>query len=190
MRKLFFMSRDFEGLCLRLDESLETEKIRSLFHDSWYWLHYCFFSCTDRICSEKSSVIRTHLYNLTSNLFQHREQFSAAKSEAFDGCTDEMIEKIIEEIVAIAEYSKEFPICLWICGDMTSKSFLEEWVAELPSHSQIEKLMNLPHFTRIERERPEYMYDSEVVALKRHRNEEAAFNKRQKATRKTNNKNN
>ena len=33
-------------------------------------------------------------------------------------CIDDQIEKIIEEIVAIAEYSREFPICLWICGDI------------------------------------------------------------------------
>ena len=68
MSRLFFMYREFEGLCFALDEAIEGRDVRLLFEDSWYWLHYRFFNRRDAACSETSSVIRTHLYNLVAML--------------------------------------------------------------------------------------------------------------------------
>jgi hypothetical protein len=173
--KLYFMSREFQGLCLGLDEAIESSEIQLLFADSWYWLHYRFFNCRDMICSETSSVVRTHLYNLVAYLYRSFESLPEKihRSEA------EFL-AIIAETIEIAEASRDFPVSLWIHGDQTSKDFLDEWLAPLPSKEQIEHVLKLPHFRSIELERLPYRFDSEKQAMKRFRNELAVYNKRVK----------
>src|SRR5690348_13409950 len=58
MAKLYFMQRQFEFLCLDLDEPIESQKIQLIFHDSWYWLHYRFFNCRASFLSETSAAMR------------------------------------------------------------------------------------------------------------------------------------
>src|SRR5215207_2317799 len=127
MPALHFMQREFKGLCLGLDEAIDSQKVQLLFEDSWYWLHYRFFNCRDAICSETSSAVRTHLYNLAACLYR---SFDLLPEKA--GCTEADISAIISEVVDIAEYSRGFPISIWIYGDETSKSFLDERLAALP----------------------------------------------------------
>ena len=177
MTRLHFMHHQFEGLCLQWDHRIEEKEIRLLFDDSWYWLHYCFFDCRDCIGSEQSSAIRANLYNTAALFLRNLEEI-----EGFSG-TEERVQNIftlVAELIEISEYSKAFPICLWIYGDDTSKSFLDEWIQKLPPPDQIEGLMQLPHFRRIERDRLPYMSFCEETSLKRYRNEVAAYNKRHK----------
>jgi len=180
MPALHFMQKQFKGLCLGLDEAIESHEVQLLFADSWYWLHYRFFNCRDAICSETSSAVRTHLYNLAACLFR---SFDVLPEKS--GRTETDIRAIISEVVEIAEYSRGFPISVWIYGDDTSKAFLDETLAALPPTEQMERLMSLPHFRRLEMERLPYAHNADKVALKRYRNEEAAFNKRQKNERKS-----
>jgi hypothetical protein len=179
MPALHFMQREFKGLCLGLDEAIENGEVRLLFEDSWYWLHYRFFTCRDAICSETSSAVRTHLYNLAACLYR---SFDLVPEKVRR--TGAEVLAIISELVEIAEYSRAFPISLWIHGDGTSKALLDETLAGLPSTEQIERLVDLPHFRRLEMERLPYAHNADTTALKRYRNEEAAFNKRQKDERK------
>jgi len=95
---------------------------------------------------------------------------------------DDRTLRVIAELVEIAEYAESFPVCLWVYGDETSKQELSEACAKLPSAEQTEFLMSLPHSQRRERERLSYAHDEPRVALKRYRNELAAFNKRAKQT--------
>ena len=175
MPRLYFMNREFEGLCIGLHELIEGQDVRLLFGDSWYWLHYEFFQCRDHICSEQSSVVRTHLFNLAAMLYRGFEDLPGGLSEDADTTL-----KIIAELLEIAEYAESFPVCLWIYGDETSKQELSEACGRLPSPEQTEFLMSLPHSRRRERERLSYAHDEPRVALKRYRNEYAAFNKRTK----------
>ena len=174
MAKLYFMHREFEGLYLQWDSRIESEEFHLLFYDSWYWMHYCFFNCRDCISSEQSSAIRSNLYNTAALLMQNVEKLCGDEERV------EHVFAVVAELLEISEYSKAFPICLWIFGDDTSKSFLDEWIQKLPPSLQIEALMQLPHFLRIERERLPYMSFCEEAALKRYRNEVAAYNKRNK----------
>ncbi|GAA5497211.1 hypothetical protein Rhal01_03404 [Rubritalea halochordaticola] len=169
------MNREFEGLCIGLHDVIESPKVRLLFDDSWYWLHYEFFQCRDYICSEQASVVRTHLLNLAAMLYRGFEELP----EKFSTDDDKTL-RIIAELVEIAEYAEDFPVCLWIYGDETSKETLSEACERLPSVEQLEFLMSLPHSRRRERERLSYAHDEPRVALKRYRNELAAFNKRAK----------
>lgn len=127
MAKLYFMNRDFKGLCLFLDQEIEQGKIDLLFIDSWFWLHYEFFNCRDCICSETSPAVRTHLYNLAAYLCRSFE------SLAQTSLGQQGVSEIIAEICQIAEAAAEFPLSLWIYGDESSKAFLQERLARLPS---------------------------------------------------------
>src|SRR5262245_2583839 len=109
MPALHFMQREFKGLCLGLDEAIESKEVQLLFEDSWYWLHYRFFNCRDCICSETSSAVRTHLYNLAACLYR---SFDVIRTKV--ARTDAEILAIISELVEIAEYSRSFPISVWI----------------------------------------------------------------------------
>ena len=175
MTKLYFMNRAFEGTSFPLDQAIEDRDIQLLFADSWYWLHYCFFNCRDMIGSDTSSALRTHLFNFAAMLYR---SFEVLPEKLHRPEMDVAV--LIAELNEIAEYSRAFPISLWIYGDDTSETFLKERVAALPTNEQIERLMELPHFLRTERERLSYRHDGEKVALKRVRNEEAAYNKRRK----------
>ena len=179
MPNLTFMNREFEGLCLELHKDIERDDVQLLFGDSWYWLHYEFFPCRDRICSEQSSVVRTHLFNLSAMLYRGFEELPDVFSSSNDST-----EKIIAELVEIAEYAESFPVCLWIYGDQTSKQALSNACDKLPSIEQTEHLMSLPHFRRRERERLSYAHDEPKIARKRYRKELADFNKRNKQARK------
>ena len=180
MATLYFMNREFKGLCLALDEDIEYGKIDLLSPDSWYWLHYDFFNCRDRICSDTSSAVRTHLYNLAAYLYR---SFESIAQTHFG---EQGLLEIIAEICQIAQASEDFPLSLWIYGDETSKTFLQKWLAPLPSKEQIEHLFTLPHHQRTEREdRLPYRFDGEQPALERYRNELAAYNKRKKLAIKT-----
>ena len=173
MVRFYFMDREFEGKCMALRESIESSDVRLLFGDSWYWLHYEFFACRDWICSERSSVVRTHLYNLAAMLYRGFETQP-------DRFSDSSTLEIIDELVEIAEYAESFPVSLWIFGDDTSKQELSDALKQLPTKEQLDFLHNLPHSRRRERERLSYAHDEPRVALKRYRNELAAFNKRAK----------
>jgi hypothetical protein len=173
MAKLYFMQREFPGDCLSIDEAIEDRDIRLLFGDSWYWLHYRFFQCRDQICSETSSAVRTHLYNLAAYLYR---SFESLQTNLF--MSPDHILATISELLEIAEYSRGFPISIWIYGDETSKALLDERLAELPSVDKIEALLRLPHFLQREVERLPYAHNVDDLALKRYRNEQAAFNKR------------
>ena len=177
MPRLYFMNREFEGLCIGLHEAIEGQDVRLLFGDSWYWLHYEFFQCRDHICSEQSSAFRTHLFNLAAMLYRGFEELPDEFS-----ANDDRTLRVVAELVEIAEYAESFPVCLWVYGDETSKQELSEACAKLPSAEQTEFLMSLPHSQRRERERLSYAHDEPRVALKRYRNELAAFNKRAKQT--------
>ena len=169
------MNRDFDGMCLKIGDLIEHRSVRLLFEDSWYWLHYEFFPCRDSICSEKSSVVRTHLLNLAAHLYRGFDELS----EIFP-LNGESLQKTISELVEIAQYAENFPICLWISGDDSSKEKLISACSMLPSVEQTEFLMSLPHSKRRERERLSYAHDEPCVALKRYRSELAEFNRRTK----------
>lgn len=174
------MDREFEGVCLTLDELMETDSIRLLFGDSWYWLHYRFFNCRDHVLSERSSTIRTHLYNLIAALYQNRRDEPGSIKLDQSDC-----QAATDELLQIAEYSREFPICLWCHGDTTTKEwFRSEWLDRLPPPEQVSFFQSLPHIERLESERLPYAHNSEKLALKRYRKELASFNKHQKIERK------
>lgn len=176
MAKLYFMHREFIGHSWAVADLLENEAFRDslLFGDSWYFLHYCFFG-RECVCSETSAAVQTHLYNLVSVLYRDFE--SLADSQALDA---ERLGVIIAELVEVAEYSAPYPVCLWAFGDETTRDFLQERMAQLPSPEQITHFLNLPHMTRHDRERLPYRHSEPKLALKRYRNELAAFNRRQK----------
>jgi len=173
------MDREFEALCLGIQEKIENGDVRLLFGDSWYWLHYEFFQCRDNICSEESSAVRTHLYNLAAMLYKGMEELP----DSFPA-DEEKLHRIIAELVEIAEYSKSFPVSLWIYGDETSKKALKEALSKMPSKEQLDFLLSLPHSYRRERERLSYAHNEPNTALKRYRNELAAYNKRTKNSKK------
>jgi hypothetical protein len=175
MPRLYFMHREFAGRCLALDEAIENHDVQLLFDDSWYWLHYRFFNCRDVIASESSAAVRTHLYNLAAMIYRGFDELIGTC-----GLSEDDLQSLIKETIEVAEYSREFPISLWIYGDKTSKELLDEWLAPLPPKEQIEQLLKLPHFERMEAERLNYRFISEEQALKRFRNELAEFNKRNK----------
>ena len=174
MTTLYFMNREFQGHSLEVSEMLEDPEFRALltFDDSWYFLHYCFFG-RDCVCSETSSAVRTHLYNLASALYHHFDTLTKGESQRA-----ECILAIIAEIVDISEYSREFPVCLWAYGDTSTREFLAERLASLPSTQQMENFLNLPHMTRHERDRLLYRYSDDKVSLKRYRSELADYNRR------------
>lgn len=176
MPKLFFMHREFTGHTYKVSEMLENESFRSMdvFEQSWWFLKYCFIGC-DCICSETSSAVRTHLYNLAAGIYRNYESI-LEKEPVINGVLDE----VISEAVAVAEYSVAFPICLWTYGDDTSRDFLNEWLAPMPTPEQAAHILSLPHMHRHERERLPYRCDADKVALKRFRNEQADFNRRRK----------
>jgi hypothetical protein len=169
------MHREFEGRFLALDEAIESREVQLLFEDSWYWLHYRFFNCRDTIASESSAAIRTHLYNLAAMIYRGFDDLIESSS-----LSELDLHALIKELIDVAEYSREFPISLWIYGDKTSKDFLNEWLSPLPSKEKIEQLMKLPHFERMEFERLHYRFVSEEQAIKRYRNELGDFNRRAK----------
>lgn len=179
MSRLYFMHREFQGEFLALDEAIECRKVQLLFEDSWYWLHYRFFNCRDSLASESSAAVRTHLYNLAAMIYRGFDDvMETTRFSALE------LQTLIKELMEVAEYSREFPISLWIYGDETSKSYLDEWLSPLPSKEQIEQLMRLPHFERMESERLHYRFISEEQAIKRFRSELAEFNRRNKLKRK------
>src|SRR5439155_8185022 len=137
-------------------EAIENREVQLLFDDSWYWLHYRFFNCRDAVCSDASSVVRTHLYNLVAMLYKHYETLPT--SVRFDA---EKLQAIIDEAIKIADHSRSFPVSLWIYGDETSKAFLNEWMDPLPPPEQLEHLLKLPHFRRMEIERLPYGFHAE-----------------------------
>ncbi|MDB6132951.1 MAG: hypothetical protein JWM59_1194 [Verrucomicrobiales bacterium] len=176
MTKLHFMHRSFSGHCWDICNMLEDEKFRKslVFEDSWYFLHHQFF-CRDGICSETSATVQTHLYNLASVLYRDFESWTVDGPHEVERYT-----AIITELVEVAEYSSSFPVSLWSFGDETTREFLDERLAPLPSSEQISHFLKLPHMTRHELERIPYRYSEPKLALKRYRNELAAFNRRRK----------
>ena len=175
------MNREFEGIFLPLDNAIENKEVRLLFQDSWYWLHYRFFNCRDTVCTENSTTLRAHLYNLCAMLYQGFEELTDESKDH-----ESQMNSTIHELVSIAEYSNEFPVCLWIHGDNESKLFLEEKLAALPPIEHIQAVLDLPHIQRMESEVLGYAKADEKAALKRFRNEQATFNKRRKAASRVN----
>lgn len=176
MDKLYFMHREFPGHSFKIAAMLEDNRFRArlTFADSYYFLEYCFLG-RDAIGSEFSSALRTHLYNLLASFYQHYEELIAEGV-----ATPEELELIIPELLEVAEYSREFPVSLWVFGDRTSREFLDEWMAPMPDAHQLEHLLKLPHMFRHARERLPYRYDDDKTALKRYRNALADYNRRQK----------
>ncbi|MGB0414518.1 MAG: hypothetical protein ACPGJU_08725 [Coraliomargarita sp.] len=185
MADLYFMNRKFEGICFELDAVMEYGELDHIFEDAWYWMHYRFFNCRDRILSEESQAIRTHLGNLVAMLYRSFEGLCAKQD-----WQESTLNRIIEELKEIIEYSKEHPICLWTYGDDSSEYHLKETVDQLPSSEQISLLLNLPHMHQHRSERLSYRFvgDEEVTA-KRIKREEASLNKRRKLTRKNRQRN-
>lgn len=175
MPQLYFMDHVFDGgYFTALDEAIESAEVRLLFADSWYWLHYCFFG-RDCICSEESEALRTHLLNLVAMLYKHHDE--ALEKLRWD---EVVFDKTVQELLAIVEASRAYPISLWIYGDETSRDFLNERRSQLPSVEQTERLLQLPHFYRTQRERLYYRHINDKTALARYRNELADFNRRKK----------
>ncbi len=178
MTKLYFMHREFSGHSWAVCNLLEDESFRTslIFEDSWYYLRYRFFG-RDCICSETSATVQTHLYNLASVLYRDFESLTEGDPLQIDRYT-----AIIEELVEIAEYSSTFPVCLWAYGDETTRDFLAEWLAPLPTPEQMAHVLKLPHMTQHELERVPYRHSEPKLALKRFRDELADFNRRRKLT--------
>ena len=168
------MHREFSGHSWAVSEMLEDEAFcKSLiFEDSWYFLRYRFFG-RDCICSETSATVQTHLYNLAAVLYRDLEKLAGE-----DDSLSEHFQTIITELVAIAEYSSTFPVCLWSYGDGTTGEVLDEWLAPLPSPEQMAHVLKLPHMTQLELERIPYRYSEPKASLKRYRNELADYNRR------------
>ena len=179
MPQLYFMDHVFDGSYFTaLDEAIEFHNIPLLFADSWYWLHYCFFG-RDCISSEDSEALRTHLLNLVAMFYKHHDEVLEKL-----GWDEAAFEKTGQELLAIVEASRAYPISLWIYGDETSRDFLNERRSQLPSTEQMEQLLALPHFFRSQRERLHYRHINDKMALARYRNELAEFNRRRKLARK------
>ncbi len=178
MKMLYFMRREFPGHSFEVSEMLEDTEFRALltFDDSWYFLHYCFFG-RDCVCSETSSAVRTHLYNLASALYRHFDMLTKGEPQRARRILD-----IIGELVDISEHSREFPVCLWAYGDTSTRDLLTERLALLPSTKQMEHFLKLPHMTRHERDRLLYRYSDDKISLKRYKNEMADYNRRCKLT--------
>jgi hypothetical protein len=176
MTKLYFMHREFCGHSWAVFEMLEDDAFRKslVFEDSWYFLHYRFFG-RDCVCSETAATVQTHLYDLASVLYR---DFESLVGE--DGSRGEHFTAIITELIEICEYSSQFPVCLWTYGDETTRDFLTEWIAPLPSAEQMAHVLNLPHMRRHELERIPYRHSEPKMALKRYRNALADFNRRWK----------
>lgn len=170
------MDREFSGhswaVCGMLEDA---EFCKSLiFEDSWYFLQYRFFG-RDCVCSETSAALQTHLYNLAAVLYRDFEKLAGE-----DLSRAENLQTIVTELVEIAEYSSAFPVCLWAYGDETTREFLAEWLAPLPSPEQMAHVLKLPHMTKHEQERIPYRYSEPKASLKRYRNQLADFNRRRK----------
>ncbi|GEP45550.1 hypothetical protein [Brevifollis gellanilyticus] len=175
MPQLYFMDHVFDGgYFTKLDEAIESDEVRLLFPDSWYWLHYCFFG-RECICSEQSESLRGHLLNLVAMFYKHHDE--VLEKLEWD---EAAFEKVAQELLAIVEASRAYPISLWIYGDETSRDFLNEWRSKLPPSEQIQQLFELPHFTRMNKERLGYHGTDDKIALARYRNELANFNRRKK----------
>lgn len=174
MAKLYFMHREFSGHSWSVCEMLEDEAFcKSLiFEDSWYFLHYRFFG-RDCVCSETSAAVQTHLYNLAAVLYRDFEKL-AGEDDSRSG----RIRTIITELVELAEYSSTFPVCLWAYGDETTRDFLDERLAPLPSPEQMAHVLKLPHMTQHELERRPYRHSEPKASLKRYRNQLADYNRR------------
>lgn len=121
--------------------------------------------------------MRTHLYNLASALYRHFDTLTKGEPQRA-----ERILATIAEIIDISEHSREFSVCLWAYGDISTRDFLAERLASLPSTQQMEHFLKLPHMTRHERDRLLYRYSDDKVSLKRYRNELADYNRRRKLT--------
>ena len=176
MTKLYFMHREFSGHSWSVCEMLEDDAFRNslAFGDSWYFLRYRFFG-RDCVCSETSATVQTHLYDLAAVLYR---DFESLVGE--DGSRTEHYIDIITELITICEYSSTFPVCLWAYGDETTRDFLAEWLAPLPSPEQMAHVLKLPHMTRHELERIPFRHSEPKMALKRYRNALADFNHRRK----------
>ena len=175
MAKLYFMDHEFEAEWFtRLDDAIEGGKVKMLFGDSWYWYHYSFFG-RDSVCSEESDALRTHLLNLVALLYRHHEEVLQNL-----GLAAEYLQRVIDDMLRMVELSRESSACLWIYGDETCKEWLAESRACLPSEAQMKAFIELPHHQRSRKERLHYRYIDDKAALKRYRNELAAFNKRKK----------
>jgi len=176
MTKLYFMQREFAGACWAICDILEDEAFREslVFEDSWYFLHYRFFG-RDSICSETSATVQTHLYDLASVIYRDFESLAGE-----DGSRAEHYTAIIAELVEICDYSSAFPVCLWSYGDETTREFLAEWLAPLPTPDQMAHVLKLPHMSRHELERMPYRHSEPKTALKRYRNALADYNRRRK----------
>ena len=78
------------------------------------WLHYLFFNSRDRICSEKSSVIRPHALLIKASVYHSFE--SLPKGAGFSPIT--IITAMTAELIEISGPKRirrrSFPICLWI----------------------------------------------------------------------------
>ncbi|MGC9944740.1 MAG: hypothetical protein ABSE48_23200 [Verrucomicrobiota bacterium] len=85
---------------------------------------------------------------------------------------------MIDELIEIANYSRTFPVSYWTYGDELSKSRLEERFSDLPSSQQIQRLLEMPCFMRMQYERMPYCYDNEEMANMRYCKEEQAYKKR------------
>jgi hypothetical protein len=181
MAKLYFLNQEFEGASMWLDGLIEgdgekgvgTKGIRLLYFDSWRWLHYNFFNCRDAFATETSTVVRTHLYNLVAALYG---QFENLCKECH--LKDAHLKNMIDELIEIANYSRTFPVSYWTYGDELSKSRLEERFSDLPSSQQIQRLLEMPCFMRMQYERMPYCYDNEEMANMRYCKEEQAYKKR------------
>ena len=166
---------------MRLDELIEGDGeegvgpkgIRLLYYDSWYWLHYEFFNCRDTFAAEMSTAVRTHLYNLVAALYG---QFENLCKECH--LKDARLKNMIDELVEIADCSRTFPVSYWTYGDELSKSRLEERFSGLPSSQQIERLLEIPCFIRMQHQRMPYRYDNEVMANMRYCKEEQEYKNR------------
>ena len=181
MAKLYFLNQEFDGVSMWLDELIEGDGadgigpkgVRLLYYDSWYWLHYRFFNCRDAFATEMSTAVRTHLYNLVAALYG---QFENLCKECH--LNDAHLKNMIDELIKIAEHSRTFPISYWTYGDELSRSRLEERFSGLPSSQQIERLLEIPCFRRMQDERVPYCYDNENMANARYLKEEEAYKKR------------
>ena len=174
------MNRKFDGICFDLDDLMECGNLEHIFEDAWYWMHYRFFNSRDRILSEESEAVRTHLGNLVAMLYRSFESVCAERD-----WQEDKLNRIIEELKEIIEYSKEFPIGIWIYGDESSEEHLKETIDRLPSHEQISRLLSLPHMNQHRMERLSYRFvANEEITEKRMKREEASLNKRKKLARK------
>ena len=154
-------------------EGIGPKGIHLLYSDSWLWLHYNFFNSRDGFACETSTVVRTHLYNLVASLYKQFENLCKECRLSEAG-----LKSAIDELIKVAEHSRTFPISYWTYGDEISRSRLEERFSGLPSAQQIERLLGIPCFLRMQYERLPYCHDNENAAIIRLRTEEEAYKKR------------